>query len=67
MLCPIWGEWRAPRASYGAPRALGLGIFLIIWDHNGLGFLDWSNGTETMRNETMYGLMNLGGSEGMTP
>jgi len=29
--------------------------------------MDWSNGTETMRNETMYGLMNWGGSEGMTP
>jgi hypothetical protein len=32
---------------------------VVIWD--------WSNGAETMRNESIIGLMNLGGSEGMTP
>jgi hypothetical protein len=29
--------------------------------------LDWSSGTETIMNESIIGLMNLGGSEGMTP
>ena len=29
--------------------------------------MDWSNGDETIRNETIYGLRTWGGSEGMTP
>ena len=29
--------------------------------------MDWSNGTETIRNETIYGLRTWGGPEGMTP
>ena len=29
--------------------------------------MDWSNGDETIRNESIIGLMNLGGPEGMTP
>ena len=29
--------------------------------------MDWSGGTETMRYESINGLINLGGSEGMRP
>ena len=29
--------------------------------------MDWSNGDETIKNETIYGLMTWGGSVGMTP
>ena len=29
--------------------------------------MDWSNGGETIRNETIYGLRTWGGPEGMTP
>ena len=29
--------------------------------------MDWSNGDETIMDETIYGLGTLGGSEGMRP
>ena len=29
--------------------------------------MDWSNGTETIMNETIHGLRTWGGPEGMTP
>ena len=32
----------------------------------GLGNMDWSNGDDTIRDESIIGLVNLGGSEGMT-
>ena len=33
----------------------------------GLGLMDWSNGIETIRDETIIGLRTWGGPEGMRP
>ena len=67
MLWPISGKWGAPSASYGGPRALYCGIFFIFETIYGLVNMDWSNGTETIRDETIHGLRTWGGSEGMRP
>ena len=71
MVWPISGEWGAPSAVLRRPTAAlahqvagNLEIFVSIY---AVGILSRSKWRETIRNETIHGLVNLGGSETMRP